>query len=373
MDFASFWGLTAPQLVLLDLDKSTFNSLVKMLNNAQDSHRLTNLLIEFNLLEKFLNEGITTEYENTDIRRKERQLRLSKEHYETGKSISANMLIEKEDISAIEQLISSAPKRIAPYVMINGARKDISPEAIKIIEYMKRNIGLIKPYIQGIKLNAVKEITVFGRRLEDIVYGKPGALRFRYMNKVSQVKSSNSKKANVMLPVVMESLRKDIDILLSSIENSSDKREEESPNSVVVSMIGNKTVVVSVPSIYDKESCKIIEYAADAGILKRFTERQLQTLTTLYLMAKDLGAELYNNSFELSLDFDGYKKVFNELDELGLIGLNLYAEKFLFNSLNGIALTRDLKAIITQEELKTVVYEIDRAITVVNMKYGEAL
>lgn len=372
MEFASFYGLTAPQLILLDLDKGTFNTLVKMLNNAQDSKRLADLLVEFNLLERFLSEGIIMEYENGDLRKKERQVRLSKEHYETGKPIPPNMLLEKEDIAMVEQMIASAPKRVAPYVMINGNRKDISAEAVKIIEYMRRSIGLVKPYIQSIKINSVKEITVFNRRLEDIVYGKPNALRYRYMNKLNQVKSS-SRRANVILPVILESLRKDVDILLSSINDSDVEREDESPNSVTVAQSGSKYIVGNIPNSYPKESRKLIEYVASIGIIKKFNERQLQTLSALFLAIQSLDVEVYNSSFGLDLNEEGYKRVFNELDKLGLIGLNLYTEKFLFNSLNGIALTRDLKAIIADEEMKTVVYEIDRALTGINIKYGEAI
>lgn len=371
MEYTSFWGLTAPQLVLLDIDGDIFKELVKMLNNGQDSHRLNDVLVEFDLLKKFLDETVIYEYENSDIRRKARQVKLSKEYYATGKDIPANMLLVESEIEVTEKIIATAKKRIAPYVMKDNVRIDLSGTAVHIIEFMKFNLPIVKPYIDSIKVNATKEIIVFNRRLEDIVYGKAESLRYRYMSKISQVKSSNSKKANALLPIITEAIRKDIDILLGAIEVDEKDRTVKLPHNVKVI---DGSHVNDTNNTFAKETHPFIVKLDKIGLLSKLTQVQLITLANLYTLVCTLNVETFNLSFNLAVDLHEYQRAFRELEDIGLIGLNIHAERFLENSLNGIALVKDLKAVIdNSSEMANVVYEIDRAILVTNKKYGEAI
>lgn len=374
MDYCSFFGLSAPQLVLLDLDAGLFKDLVKMLNNAQDTKRLRNLMTEFDLLSSFLENEVIEEYDNPDIRKKARQIKLSKEHYATGKTVPKNMLLSEEEIPQIENLISSAKKRIAPYMMRDGKRVDISEPAVKIISFLRRNIGLVAPYVDNIKLNATKEITVFNRRLEDLVYGKPESLKYRYMNKISQAKSSSSKKANAFLPIIVESIRKDIDILLNSMQEGTVENEEYTPNGIVIqNSKSGEALIASYPPYYPQQAKPLILKLHETGLLGGLSRSEVSTLANLYCAVMTMSADLYNLQFGLNLTIDEYEKVFDELDELGLVGLNIYAEQFLFNCLNGVVFMKDMDATITNPEMAIVVLEIDRAISGLILSYGEEI
>lgn len=374
MDYCSFLGLSAPQLVLLDLDEKLFRDLVKMLSNTQDTHRLRNLITEFNLLSTFLTNEIIEEYDNPDIRKKARQIKLSKEHYAEGKPISKNMLLSKEEIPQIEMLIKTAKKRIAPYIMRDNKRVDISEPAVKIIEYLRLNIRLVDPYVDSIKLNATKEITVFNRRLEDVVYGNPEALRYRYMHKLNEAKSSSSKKSNSYLPVIIESIRRDVDILVNAIGDNTAKAEDSMPHGIVLQSTNtDEPVIATYPPYYPTEAKPLIVQLAKTKLLPNLNRADVLTLANLYCAVLNMNVDMYNMQFGLDLTIEEYSKVFDELDSLGLIGLNIYAEQFLFNCLDGIALMKDSDATITDGNMAMVVLEMHRAITGLTMKYGEEI
>lgn len=373
MNYCSFFGVSAPQLVLLDLNDNLFKSLVRMLNNTQDLSRLNDLMTEFNLFKSFLTEQIIEEYENPDIRRKARQCKLSREHYATGKRISKNMLLPEEEIVQVEQLIANARKHVAPYIMREGKRVDLSEPAVAIVTFLKNSLGLLTPYIEGIHVNATKELTVFNRRLEDVVYGNPESLKYRYMGKLSQAKSS-AKKANAFLPIVLESIRKDIDILLNTMKEVVTEDEENTPNGIVVQSSNTGELFISVyPPCYPNEAKPLILKLAETGLLPRLNMANTLTLANLYCSIKGLDVDMYNLKFGLDLTLDEYEEVFQELDSIGLIGLNNYAEQFLFDCLNSLALVKDLDATITNPATAKVVLEMDRAVECLKLNYGEAI
>ena len=360
MEYASFWGLTAPQLVLQDVDLNTFSKAVSLLNNAQDSHKLTSFKMELDELSNFLNNKLRFDYKDAEIRKKARQLELSKLHYETGKQVNKSRLIPKEELPAFEKMINGFPKVLAPYIMQDGQRVDISESALQIIKCFLGKQYIIDDYRKNIKVNASREVLVFNRKLEDVIYGKEQSIRYRYIQKIS-----SSKDNDAILTSTMASLRKDIDILKKLIAF-----DEKATSTVVTEEVGiSRKQLDSLPSRFSKFISKL----TTLGILKRITFSDLNVLLDIYTWAEDLTLEFYNSEFGLNLSADEMEKVFFELDKLGLVGLNLYPVDFLLNNLMSILLVKPFNfSIPSESKLALVITEIDRALDT-KMKFGEGI
>lgn len=360
MDYASFWGLTAPQLVLQDVDLTTFGKAVSLLNNAQDSHKLTSFRMELDELSNFLTNKLHFDYKDAEIRKKARQLELSKLHYETGKEVRKSKLIPKEEIPAFEKMINSFPKELSSYIMIDGNRVDISESALKIIKCFLGKQYIIDDYRKNIKVNASQEILVFNRKLEDVIYGKEQSIKYRYMQKIS-----SSKDNEAILTATIASIQKDISILKKLI----DYNEQDNTNTSQEPLGVSSKQLSMLPVKYDN----FIKKLKKLGILKRVTYSDLNILLEIYSWAQDLTLEFYNSEFSLDLSEEEMEKVFLELDKLGLVGLNLYATDFLLNSLMSILLVKPFNFSIPSESgLALVITEIDRALDS-RIKFGEGI
>ena len=84
-------------------------------------------------------------------------------------------------------------------------------------------------------------------------------------------------------------------------------------------------------------------------------------------------SEFYNNEFGLNLTDTEYESVFDELDSIGLVGLNIHAVDFLFNSLGGALFARPVDFTIDENsELANNLLEIARALDG-RREYGEEI
>lgn len=357
MDYASFWGMTAPQLVLQNMDLDVFSSAVSLLNNPQDSHKLSSLIVELDDMTTFLKDRLTFDYEDSEIRKKARQLEQSKLHYETGKAIRPNLLIPKEELANFEAMIKKFPRQVQPYIMDGTNRIDLSEPAYKIIKTFLDMDYIIKDYRESISINASTEIQVFNRKLDDILTGNPYIIKNRYLQKIQRARGND-----VILESTLEGMKRDTAVLQNLIIKDAKSKTEMIKSSVSANNVNLDS--------FDKTSREFLMKLKGLGMLSRVTESELYTLAEIYKIANSFTVEFYNNIFELDLSKEQYESVFFELDRFGLVGLNFYAKDFLENSIMNTLLVKPTKNEIEPDsELAINISEIDRALST-NLPFG---
>ncbi len=361
MDYASFWGMTAPQLVLQDVDLDVFSNAVGLLNNPQDSHKLSSLLVELDDLTSFLENNLVFDYVNPEIRKKARQLEQSKLHYETGKAIRPNLLIPKDELADFEATIEKFPKELQPYIMVGNNRKDLSENAVKIIKTFLDKDYVIRDYKRSISINASTEIQVFNRKLDDILTGNPFIIKNRYLQKIQRARGNS-----VILNSTLDGMKRDI-LVLQDLVVDNTKENEKKTKDVFNSNIS--ATQVNLDS-FDRDIRLFLEKLKGWGMLSRITENELYTLAEIYKLANSFTVEFYNSAFDLDLTEQEYESLFFQLDCLGLVGLNFYAKDFLENSIMNTLLVKPTKNQIDPDsQLAINISEIDRALAT-NLPFG---
>ena len=349
-DYASFWGLTAPQLVLNDINLDVFKTAVQLLDNPQDSHKLKSLLWELNKMQEFIKTGLVYDFEDPVIRKKFRQLEQSKLHYSEGKAIRPNMLIPKDELVDFEETLNAFPKILQQYIMVGSKRVDISDNAFKIIKVFCDMDYVIEDYKRCINIHSSSEIQVFNRKLEDILIGNPAILKNRYLQKIQR--ASNNK---VILESTINGMKNDISILLKLIEDED--------NTADINIKNIRLARDTDLSQFDEKTELFVNKLLKLDVAKTLTEKELYTLTELFKIADQTNLEFYNSMFDLNLSLAEYEAVFFELDRLGLIGLNFYAVNYLENSLMNTLLLRTSKNEIPfNSPLAFTISEINRAL-----------
>lgn len=362
MDFGSFWGLTVPQLVTADINMSTFKQASLMLNNSHDVYKLHNLLSEIENLEYVLDKKITLEYKDPDMRKLARKIEMSEDYYNTGKPCKQHMLLSENEVKSFKKVIANAEKSVPSRMKVDGVVREISPASQVIINYFLDRKYILSDYRKNIKVNVSSEIVVFGRKLEDIIYGSPNLVKYNFNNRIK-----NAKKFKVTLENALDSIKKDIKILEPLI-----KKREERENT-------NLNISVNNGQVYDRYNVVPVQYHPlvveldRVGVLRLLDLGNIRTLIELYKIAITMTSEFYNNEFGLNLTDTEYESVFDELDSIGLVGLNIHAVDFLFNSLGGALFARPVDFTIDENsELANNLLEIARALDG-RREYGEEI
>lgn len=364
MEYGSFWGITVPGLVLLDLSSKDFARYVELLNNSTDSHRLRDLKEEINMCMQFLDCKIQMDYSDPEYRRKERSLKLSKEHYATGKQVAKSRLLSKEDMAIVEELLANTPKDVmSPYIINNGIRHDLSEPAIKILKFFLDLRYNLDRYKNGITINSFKERTVFGENLDRFIHKSGRVLKDRVVKQITEVKQDAR-----LLERTLAGISADITVLADIANKTLNGVEETKGNNLAFEhgRLKNNTS-------FSAHQIEFLKYLDGLKLLNEFSLEQLKALANFYDKICEVDVDMYNSLFELNLAQAEYEKVFDELDSVGFVGLNFEYKQFYLNAFLSVVMGSNYVAKMPLgSTLISAALEADRLLST-QLKYGEVL
>ena len=362
MEFASFYGVTAPQIILLNLSPDVFSRSVAIFNNPNDHTRLKNLIEEFNIMENFLNTVPVINYVNADDRRLDYQIKRSEEFYEKGTPF--RNVLTKEEIAKGKKHLKDAEQSLVPRVRVNGKLVDMSTEERQIISYFFDKKKLINRFRNAIQVNTFSEIKVFGAKLYDFGNDDGERFRRRVITKLNiKVRSKD------IIDDLFEKSRRDLQALKECIKDAPTK--ERIKHDVRISDDGK--TVLSRPDFMLAEDDDLLLQLAHKDLLKFLGLQELRTLYEMKKVSEKFTLELYNKRFNLNLTRDQYEKVFTKLEDLGLVGLNFYTKDFFVNVLDSAFISQQEEMIIDKDSsLASVIDEVDRLLKT-RIKFGEEL
>lgn len=365
MEIGSFYGITAPQLILTGMNIGDFSRALGLFNNTNDCGRVKSLLLELNHLELFLNSAVQFDYEQPQDRKLRVKLNKSKDHYENGTEIPKSQLIPKEDIPRLEEELKTKPKVIQSTLKLaNGKKQRLSDDEKKVITYFYNKIKTINIYKKRIKLDSFEEKEVFGGKLYEFLDASPNRLR----GTVYKTLKDNVNNTT-LLDSMFHTFKRDIQVLVDMI--GADTHEDVNRHNIVIrrmtnskSLVQPEPIVENLPSFITSKDEKELLYKLDAQkLLNHFSLNDLKVIINMYKQCKEFTVDYYNLKFGLDLDAEGYEKLFDDLCLYGLVGLNLQSISFFYNVLDGAFFTKQTARTIPKDSpLATVVLEISRLV-----------
>jgi len=362
MEFASFYGITAPQIVLLNLSPDVFRRSVAIFNNPNDHVRLKNLIEEFNIMENFLNTVPVINYVDAQDRRLDYQIKRSEEFYEKGTPF--RNVLTREEIAKGKKYLKDAEQSLVPRVRVNGKLVDMSPEERQIISYFFDKKKLISRFLNLIQVNTFSEIKVFGAKLYD--FGNDDGERFR---RRVIAKLNIKVRSKDIIDELFEKSKQDLKALKDCIKDAPTK--ERTKHNVKLASDGKS--VISRPDFMTSQDDDLLLQLAHKDLLKFLGLQELKTLHEMRKVAEKFTLELYNKKFGLDLTRGEYEKIFTRLEDLGLVGLNFYTKDFFINVLDSAFISQQEEMIIDKDSsLASVIDEVDRLLNS-RMRFGEEL
>lgn len=341
--FYDFYGLSGVQLVLLNLSSNMFKTYLKPLNNPIDYQRALELKSELYTLKNNLNElnvGYTTP--------EGRKLEFNLKKYEQGKIELTN-----NEIQDIKNKLDELPKTVIGSKIYN---KSLTSEECAILNVLYDKMKVIDRYISCIENKIFEDRRVYGIKLSYAL----GLTLPDYIMNIICTEIKNSNKAT--LPFIYKRFKDDIEFIhnLSNSDTSSKvKKDNDAPiedgNPELVN-VKNYILRVSNNNKYFKET------------------KNMNLLLSIYNQCKIFDdVDFYNDIFDLNLDKDKYIKIFNNLMECGIIGLNFEASKLFIKVASCLTFAKENETLLAEDHpLNTVAKYLERIISSNSLKSGES-
>lgn len=342
IEFGSYYGISVPQLILADINMRLYKSGILLLNNELDSHRLSSLGLEFNIFKYAMNNIIIRDYSEPGMKRLSRRVKKSQEYYDKVNSIEhlgENIkepagLFSEEELELQKEVLSKCDKTIQNYVIINGETKQLSDEAVKIIEFLDSYLILADTLKENIQVRSFTESEFMGLPVSTYLRNKPGSIKYRYLDGVYK-QGNQDKMRNRAI--------REIDIFMRLVTSKVNDKEYTKID-IVNGKVSNMDYKIS------DENIPVLEALKENNILRRLTDKEVNTLIRLYELSKLFTVSFYNDMFELNLTKEEYEKVFKELEDIGIIGFGFYSDKLFLDCLKKYTILEYTRTVINEED-----------------------
>ena len=338
--FYEFYGLSGVQLVLLNLTPGILKSYIKPLDNTIDYKRALELKSELQTL-KYNLSCLNVNYASPEGRKLKRQL----SKHEQGERILADNELEQ-----IKSRLAEIPETVIGSKLYG---RPLSPEECTILNELRKKTGVIDRYLKCIEDRIFADRRVYGVKLSYAVN-----MSSNYIMNILSSEIKNSNKAT--LPNLYKRYKTDIEFVkgLNEVEVRQDLADEELPIE-----IGN-TELVKV------KSC-ILDASNNNEAFKKNTNMNL--LLTIYNQCKIFNDEsFYNEIFGLNLTKEEYVKIFDNLMNCGIIGLNFEASKLFLQVASCLTYSKENDLYLAEDNsLFTVTRYLERIIDSYELNTGD--
>lgn len=363
MEFCKFYGISVPQLLLLN-NLSDVTELAGYLNNPLDFDKLQDFKQEIEFFVDFFQRAFPrqplsksrlkndidytrwTLYENHINRRRNKQpeAKLSREELAI-----VNDVLRYKNISTFSQIVDRNGD------IVNLVQNDGDDSAEVICAYFRSKIEFVPILLDKLNFTENKDSTIFGMTVMSIVQSNAVRLLNLIRAKFKNPKEEHSK-------AVFDEFDKNISLLESLIN---DTRNQKS----------TKTQRINYEVNYTSEQQKQdMELARSKNKALQKNPAGFKKLCELYNLLDGLDVDAYNSLFGLNKTKEEYEDIFEKLTDLGLVGLNFNALDFFKEFINTMSFSSEDKIVIHSEsECAENIHLARRFLDTVKLKVGDVI
>lgn len=379
MKFGSMFGITAPMVLVERLSIEQIKNISDLLNNRADNVSLSHFKNEINLVrDVYTNRFRLSPIDSSGILKREyrqykraekfwleeERKKKSSQFYEEPTTEELNGIWSKEKYEDYKKnKLPTLDMEINVFRDIYGENKGILSSTSKdpvihgayvILNYLNKKLGALNAIDNRIIVNEFTEIRVFNYSLYGFINYQSYYMQYTVLKNINNQTGNSKQKELRKLKQALDTLEgyvsentniKEGNLILPHLQRISREREINFPFYAMGKSKSAKPQQIAAlrQGFYDffpkYINSKVVPLIFSKRILNYITFETLDFLEELYDYCKSFNLENYNSIFGLNLNREQYIQVFKILEDHGIIGLNLEADKLFLDSLEKLHLT----------------------------------